>query len=349
MALVACGFDTSGTGVSVGLGSGEPADETSSAAEGEAELDGASDTGPEITTGDGDTGEAAGDASEDDGSVTHAAILEISGDPVVQFGIVPIGSSMSVLLDVTNTGPGRATTISATPLAGPFSFVGGAYPGTGGTCEDGLDPGASCTVAVSFGAAAPAFTTGELRLDYDSDAGAGVATRVLRGGGESPNLVVNPGAESGSLAPWGGLGEWSTVCFEVAPHSGSRCFFAGGDVYAETQSVLFQDIVLDPSWAAAIDAGEVVLAFQAQARSRSLVLGDEWRVVVDFRDSRADLERMVDSNWQETYSWTPTSAEVVPPSGTRIVRVRLACLRPGIALYCDAYFDTLSLVASPAE
>ena len=43
-----------------------------------------------------------------------------------------------------------AGSISATALAAPWSFKGGSYPGTGGTCAAALDPGTSCSIVVTF-------------------------------------------------------------------------------------------------------------------------------------------------------------------------------------------------------
>ncbi len=75
----------------------------------------------------------------------------------VDFGAVPVGTSVSATLTVSNTG----TTPSSTPFGGSFgpsidgtpTFEGGPsapFPGTTGTCRHPLQPGESCTVVFTF-------------------------------------------------------------------------------------------------------------------------------------------------------------------------------------------------------
>lgn len=69
------------------------------------------------------------------------------------FGMVDAGLSATGALTVENQGATGVTgleELSSQALLPPFSFVGGVYPGTGGTCGATLAGGASCTVQLQF-------------------------------------------------------------------------------------------------------------------------------------------------------------------------------------------------------
>jgi hypothetical protein len=56
--------------------------------------------------------------------------------------------------------------LDLTPPSPELSYVGGAYPGTGGTCADMLAPGASCTLVISLVAPASGRQTSLVVLQY---------------------------------------------------------------------------------------------------------------------------------------------------------------------------------------
>jgi hypothetical protein len=317
----------------------------------------ASTSGPEpddgSTSGGVDDGDTAG-PGEDDGStgdspVAELAELEIGGAPLVDLDLVVIGQASDVMLQVTNGGTGDATAITAESLPSPFSFAGGSYPGTGGTCGQVLEAGTSCQVAVRFAPVAPVRTTGVLSLSYDPGDGQTVAaTRQLVGGGRTSNLLANPGAESGPTDWVIGAGSWTSAC-EVQRHSGTGCFSAavatGEDV---TYSALFQDVDI-AAWAAPIDAGDVAFELRGWARSLSWEFGDEWRIRGAARDGGDHIGWVASSGWQETYAWTAVEEEGLLSEGTRVFRFSLNCRKPSGHTYCDAFFDDLELVLRPAE
>jgi alpha-tubulin suppressor-like RCC1 family protein len=74
-------------------------------------------------------------------------------------------------------------------LSAPFSFAGGAYPGTGGTCGGSLAASAGCTIVVVFSPSAIAASSDALELNYHDGIAAIVATRDLAGTGEAPALL----------------------------------------------------------------------------------------------------------------------------------------------------------------
>ena len=79
-----------------------------------------------------------------------AAILEVTPGPTYQFDAQTALNSTSHLFTVTNRGKKAATEISSDfYLSITFTYQGG-YPGADGTCGVQLEPGASCTVRVTF-------------------------------------------------------------------------------------------------------------------------------------------------------------------------------------------------------
>ncbi len=88
-----------------------------------------------------------------DGSVIPAELVWSNNETV--FGRVAFGGSQSTVVVLSNVGSIAATDISSLNLPSPYSFVGGSFPGTGGTCSATLVSGASCTLAIAFAAPQP--------------------------------------------------------------------------------------------------------------------------------------------------------------------------------------------------
>jgi hypothetical protein len=84
------------------------------------------------------------------GNAVAPASLTISESDPYDFGLVATGGSNSHLFTVTNSGGFQATAISEVGLAAPFQFVGGSYPGTGGTCGTNLPPAGTCFLNISY-------------------------------------------------------------------------------------------------------------------------------------------------------------------------------------------------------
>jgi hypothetical protein len=119
-----------------------------------------------------------------------AARLAISDAPTYDFGSRVVGAKVEHVFTVTNAGGVPATALAATPLVAPFSFSGGAFPGTGGSCGATLDAGASCTVAVTFSPAAAGASAGTLALGYGDGVATASASEGLTGTGLAPALVT---------------------------------------------------------------------------------------------------------------------------------------------------------------
>jgi hypothetical protein len=81
------------------------------------------------------------------------------------FGTIPVGSTADYTLTLLNSGVRAATSLVAT-IAAPFTFKGGTFPGTGGTCSTSEVWGGSyaCTVVVTYTPTSTSRTIGNLTL-----------------------------------------------------------------------------------------------------------------------------------------------------------------------------------------
>ena len=80
------------------------------------------------------------------------AVLTVSDGPTYNYGTVATGAPTDKVFTITHeSGDIQASSISITGLSSPFSFKGGNFPGTGGTCSDILTKEKhSCTVVITI-------------------------------------------------------------------------------------------------------------------------------------------------------------------------------------------------------
>ena len=71
-----------------------------------------------------------------------------SPKPLYDYGTIAVNASASHIFTVSNIGGGPATVVTEVGLAAPYQFVGGAFPGTGGTCGSTIAPAASCDLVI---------------------------------------------------------------------------------------------------------------------------------------------------------------------------------------------------------
>ncbi|MEM9457864.1 MAG: hypothetical protein AAGF11_27035 [Myxococcota bacterium] len=301
-----------------------------------------------ITSDSGSTGHDSTATDEPPSATGDSSELLISDGPQYEFGVVSVGQLAQAALTVTNTGDTEATSMAGRPLAPPFDYTGGAYPGAGGTCTDRLAPGSSCVVDLSFHPENLGLHHGTFAVDYDEGR---ETTRPLTGGGagQSANLLVNPGGEDqGSPPPgWTNIeaGEWAAdvPSTGVSAHQGAGCL-QSLDGPSFTEFALVQDIDIS-QWSTTIDQG--VMHFDFIGWGRTYEFGnDQYRFVVRYRDAQ---EQQLDSwttDWIRDAFWAIHSTSGPTPVGTRTVRVELNCVSytPGTTR-CDAYFDALELHA----
>ncbi|MBK6848835.1 MAG: choice-of-anchor D domain-containing protein [Proteobacteria bacterium] len=130
------------------------------------------------------------------GTGTGDAALAFADAPVRDFGRHAVGATRELALTVRNSG--ALATVgelrSTVALTSGFSFKGGAFPGTGGSCGPQLAAGASCTVVVSFVPAANGPASARLVLAYSTLAGADSAELAFSGLGVAPaTLLISDG------------------------------------------------------------------------------------------------------------------------------------------------------------
>lgn len=120
------------------------------------------------------------------------ASLAFSG--TASFGSQVFSTSATTTLTLTNSGTQAASALSADALSLPFSFLGGTYPGTGGTCGTSLAAGASCTIRLQFTGAPPAGAqSATLRIQYSDGVTTAQSTVSLTGTIDNGAFAVTSG------------------------------------------------------------------------------------------------------------------------------------------------------------
>lgn len=112
------------------------------------------------------------------GEISPYALITLAHGNIFDFGVVADMTSTTATLTLTNSGLQQATGINSPPLVAPITYVGGSFPGTGGTCSGVLAAGSSCTIDVeAYLSAAPANTPypQTMTINYHD----GYATKIL--------------------------------------------------------------------------------------------------------------------------------------------------------------------------
>lgn len=157
--------------------------------------------------------------------------LSFSTSPSDLFGTVYVGATSEATLTINNYGSAQATNISGTTLSSPYSFKGGSFPGTGGSCESSLNPGLSCTIVVSFAPAIiSAAATATLGVNYYNGAGSNAksvqyALSATGSGGASGSLDTQTFGTDGKVTT--NLGSTDDVIRALASESNGKIVAAG--------------------------------------------------------------------------------------------------------------------------
>lgn len=178
----------------------------------------------------------------------------------------------------------------------------------------------------------------------------------------SVNLLTNPGAEAGELAPW--ITEPPVVVSEslkensgwVYPHSGDWFFNMGGAAAAPSGTVaireLYQDVDL-ASYAADIDAG--ILRIRAdvwmQTEDVSRLTGADYTQLTVFflNESGNPIETLTTGLVQSpNLTWIKESLEGTAPMGTRGIRFELLGEKHESS-FINAFFDDANLQVAVPE
>ncbi len=123
------------------------------------------------------------------GNAINPATLSISDGPMYDYGTLATGTSTDKTFTVTYSGGVAATGLAGSGLAAPFSFKGGSYPGTGGTC--GASISANCTVVINYAPSVTGLSSNTLTLTYNNGLiGGQTATRSIQGTGANPAVLT---------------------------------------------------------------------------------------------------------------------------------------------------------------
>ena len=141
----------------------------------------------QIDYNDGATSQSATRAMT--GTGADPASLSISNGATYSFGTVARGSSNDHTFTVTNSGGVSATSISATALSAPYSFKGGTYPGTGGTCSTTLAV-TTCTIIVTYAPTSNGTANATLQLSYSDGVNSQTASRNMTGTAANPAVLT---------------------------------------------------------------------------------------------------------------------------------------------------------------
>ena len=126
-----------------------------------------------------------------EGEGTSSASLEISETPSFDFGNSVLQVSNTKTFTVTNSGEGDATAMTGVGLNLHYSFLGGSYPGTGGTCGATLaGSSATCTVVVEFKPQSTGPLFDSIEINYNDGITVQQAVRDIEGVGESPATLI---------------------------------------------------------------------------------------------------------------------------------------------------------------
>ncbi len=297
------------------------------------------------TLGDGSTTDppttgttTAGTSSTGGGLVDVPAQLQWTlGEPVLDFGDIPVDGATSSVIVLENVGDFTATSMATGSIPGDFSFPGG-YPGTGGTCSTELDPGETCLLELRFGPNRLGPVESSLSIEYYDgvDLGSPTQTDVLAlfgaGQGESANLLLNGDAETGDTESWSvptGLPNWTTT---NAAFGGSFAFTPAG---AFVVTVLDQAVDLSAWQDETSLAG---LRYRVRARARTNTATHSYRVYVDLGNDFLPLANGTAS------AWTLIEEADEVPLGTTEATVRIECANNVIAGGpSDVVFDDVTL------
>lgn len=111
------------------------------------------------------------------------AVLTFANTSTHDFGTVPVGGSADVTMIINKANVPNATTVTGLAFSDTaFSFKGGAYPGTGGTCTGTIT--GTCTVVVTYAPGAAGTDNSFVTLQYNNGGGTVTASRAITGVGQ---------------------------------------------------------------------------------------------------------------------------------------------------------------------
>ena len=151
----------------------------------------------------------------------------VDGSPSVanfDFGPVASGGYVDQLITVTNYIYGTPLTLVTTVLSNPaFTFVGGSYPGTGGSCGTTIPTGGNCSMNIRFSPTALVAYNSNLTITFTNSSGTYPSASALSGTGAYPAAVT---VSDGGAFDFGTVttGSSGTKIFTFTNNGASRAF-----------------------------------------------------------------------------------------------------------------------------
>ena len=123
--------------------------------------------------------------------------VTISNGPIFNFGIIPINTTVDKTLYINNASELASYLMQSNNLTQPqFTYKGGAYPGTGGTCTSSLQRGNTCTLVLTAQSnVATATVSDTLKVSFNTTTGAASTTRQIQAQFTSTtisSIFINP-------------------------------------------------------------------------------------------------------------------------------------------------------------
>lgn len=151
-----------------------------------------------------------------------SASLSISDASLYDFGTVSVGTNQDHTFTLTNSGESTANSIVGAGISAPYSFLGGSFPGTGGTCAGSLSAGGSCTFVVRFSPTSSGVFNATIAINHSNGVSNTSANRDITGTGGTPPLVVAP--------VYSGFSNWN----DYVKNSGAACAGTETGYYGDT-------------------------------------------------------------------------------------------------------------------
>lgn len=110
---------------------------------------------------------------------TMFANLTISDTPSYNYGLLPTSNNVDKVFTLTNTGSDLVSNMSERAFfTAAFTYKGGAYPGTNGTCGTFLSAGSNCTIVVTANSASAATFRDTITINYTDTTGGPFLVRL---------------------------------------------------------------------------------------------------------------------------------------------------------------------------